>query len=219
MDKKQTADLIFKQYWIRAGVFMYAYIYGRIMEKEPENLVIEAGNIGYNIHIAPGMLARFPEEGQMTKVYTYTSVREDAFWLYGFTSKEELNLFKLLITVSGIGPKGAMGILSVMEVDTLRLAILSQDAKMIAKAPGVGAKSASRIVLELKDKIKPEDVIGQRVGEEGDSNAVAIVRQEASEALVALGYTVSDAYKVLQQIKITEDTTVEDVIKAALRKM
>lgn len=198
---------------------MYAYIYGKIIEKEPENLIIEAGNIGYNIHIAPGMVPRFPEAGQMAKVYTYTSVREDAFWLYGFTSKDELTLFKLLITVSGIGPKGAMGILSVMDVDTLRLAILSQDAKMIAKAPGVGAKSASRIVLELKDRVKPEDVIGQAAKEEGDSSVAAVVRQEASEALVALGYTVSDAYRVLQQIEITDETTVEEVIKAALRRM
>lgn len=197
---------------------MYAYIYGQIVEKEPENLIVEANQIGYNIHIAPGMVSRFPEVGQMAKIYTYTSVREDAFWLYGFTSKDELNLFKLLITVSGIGPKGAMGILSVMDVDTLRLAILSQDAKMIAKAPGVGAKSASRIVLELKDKVKPEDVIGSSTQSE-DSSAAAIVRQEAGEALVALGYTVSDAYRVLQQIEITEENTVEDVIKAALRRM
>lgn len=196
---------------------MYAYIYGQIIEKEPENLVVEANQIGYNIHIAPGMVPRFPEVGQMAKIYTYTSVREDAFWLYGFTSKDELNLFKLLITVSGIGPKGAVGILSVMDVETLRLAILSQDAKMIAKAPGVGAKSASRIVLELKDKVKPEDVIGSSQSE--DSSAASVIRQEASEALVALGYTVSDAYRVLQQIEITDETIVEDVIKAALRKM
>lgn len=203
----------------KAGVFfMYAYIYGKIVEKEPENLIVEANQIGYNIHIASGMLSRFPEIGQMAKVYTYTSVREDAFWLYGFTSKDELNLFKLLIAVSGIGPKGAMGILSVMDVDTLRLAILSQDAKMIAKAPGVGAKSASRIVLELKDKIKPEDMTGQAASNE-DSAKVAVVRQEASEALVALGYSVSDAYRVLQQIEITDETRVEDMIKAALRKM
>ncbi len=197
---------------------MYAYIYGQIIEKEPENLIVEANQIGYNIHIAPGMVPRFPEVGQMTKVYTYTSVREDAFWLYGFTSKDELNLFKLLITVSGIGPKGAMGILSVMDVDTLRLAILSQDAKIIAKAPGVGAKSASRIVLELKDKVKPEDVIGSSSASE-DTSAAAVVRQEASEALVALGYTLSDAYRVLQQIEIAEETTVETVIKTALRMM
>ncbi len=195
---------------------MYAYIYGEIIEKEPENIVIECNHIGYNIHIAQGMLSRFPSVGQMARIYTYTSVREDAFWLYGFTSKDELNLFKLLITVSGIGPKGAMGILSVMDVDTLRLAVLSQDTKMIAKAPGVGAKSASRIVLELKDKIKPEDVIGKPLEDE-ESSTLATLRQEATEALVSLGYTVSDAYKVLQKLDITEDTRVEEVIKMALR--
>ena len=197
---------------------MYAYIYGEIIEKEPENIVLECNHIGYNIHIAPGMLSRFPSVGQMARIYTYTSVREDAFWLYGFTSKDELNLFKLLITVSGIGPKGAMGILSVMDVDTIRLAVLSQDTKMIAKAPGVGAKSASRIVLELKDKIKPEDVIGKPVDEE-ESSVLGTLRQEATEALVSLGYTVSDAYKVLQKLDITENTRVEDVIKMALRQI
>lgn len=197
---------------------MYAYIYGEIIEKDPENIVIECNHIGYNIHIAPGMLSRFPSVGQMARIYTYTSVREDAFWLYGFTSKDELNLFKLLITVSGIGPKGAMGILSVMDVDTLRLAVLSQDSKMIAKAPGVGAKSASRIVLELKDKIKPEDVLGKPLEDE-ESSVLSTLRQEATEALVSLGYTVSDAYKVLQKLDITEDTRVEDVIKMALRQI
>ena len=197
---------------------MYAYIYGEIIEKEPENIVIECNHIGYNIHIAPGMLPKFPSVGQMARIYTYTSVREDAFWLYGFNSKEELSLFKLLITVSGIGPKAAMGILSVMDVDTIRLAVISQDAKMIAKAPGVGAKSASRIVLELKDKIKPEDVIGKSVDAEEDS-VIGILRQEATEALVSLGYTVSDAYKVLQKLDIYEDTKVEDVIKMALRQI
>lgn len=197
---------------------MYAYIYGEIIEKEPENLIIECNHIGYNIHIAPGMLPKFPSVGQMTRVYTYTSVREDAFWLYGFTSKDELSLFKLLITVSGIGPKAAMGILSVMDVDTVRLAVISQDAKMISKAPGVGAKSASRIVLELKDKIKPEDVIGKPVDNE-ESSVIGTLRQEATEALVALGYTVSDAYKVLQKLDITDDTRIEDVIKMALRQM
>lgn len=197
---------------------MYAYIYGEIIEKEPENIVIECNHIGYNIHIAPGMLPKFPSVGQMARIYTYTSVREDAFWLYGFNSKEELSLFKLLITVSGIGPKAAMGILSVMDVDTIRLAVISQDTKMIAKAPGVGAKSASRIVLELKDKIKPEDVIGKSADDEEDS-VIGILRQEATEALVSLGYTVSDAYKVLQKLDINEDTRVEDVIKMALRQI
>lgn len=197
---------------------MYAYIYGEIIEKESENIIIECNHIGYNIHIAPGMLSKFPAVGQMARIYTYTSVREDAFWLYGFMSKDELRLFKLLITVSGIGPKAAMGILSVIDTDSLRMAVISQDVKMIAKAPGVGAKSASRIVLELKDKIKPEDVLGS-VAIEDDSSVSSTIRQEATEALVSLGYSVSDAYRVLHKIEITDDSRIEDIIKIALRNI
>lgn len=197
---------------------MYAYLYGKIIEKEPDNLVIEVNQIGYNVHIAEGMLVRFPEVGQMCKVFTYTSVREDAFWLYGFSSKEELSMFKLLITVSGIGPKAAMGILSAMDVSTIQMAIISGDSKMLSKAPGVGAKSASRIVLELKDKVKPEDVLGHAVSDDTKENpALSQVKQEATEALVSLGYSVSDAYRVLSQLTLDENTRVEDVIKAALR--
>lgn len=199
---------------------MYAYIKGIVVEKDDENIVIEANNIGYNIRVAAGISKKLPSVGGEAKVYTYTSVREDAFWLYGFSSKEELGLFKLLITVSGIGPKGAMGLLSVMDADTVKLAIISQDSKMIAKAPGIGAKSAGRIILELKDKIDMCDVLGNNTEDNSaSSNQADFIRQEASEALVALGYTVSDAYRVLQTMTIDENTSVENVIKQALRKM
>lgn len=199
---------------------MYAYIKGIVVEKDDENIVIEANNIGYNIRVAAGISKKLPSVGGEAKVYTYTSVREDAFWLYGFSSKEELGLFKLLITVSGIGPKGAMGLLSVMDADTVKLAIISQDSKMIAKAPGIGAKSAGRIILELKDKIDMRDVLGNNTEDNSESsNQTDFIRQEASEALVALGYTVSDAYRVLQTMTIDENTSVENVIKQALRKM
>lgn len=199
---------------------MYAYIKGIITEKDDDNIVLETNNIGYNIRVAVGISNKLPSVGCEAKIYTYTSVREDAFWLYGFSSKEELSLFKLLITVSGIGPKGAMGLLSVMDADTVKLAIISQDSKMIAKAPGIGAKSAGRIILELKDKIDMSDVLGNSVEDTStESKQAELIRQEASEALVALGYTVSDAYRVLQSIPIDENTSVENVIKQALRKM
>ena len=199
---------------------MYAYIKGIITEKDDDNIVLETNNIGYNIRVAAGISNKMPPVGCEAKIYTYTSVREDAFWLYGFSSKEELSLFKLLITVSGIGPKGAMGLLSVMDADTVKLAIISQDSKMIAKAPGIGAKSAGRIILELKDKIDMNDVLGNSVEDAStESKQADFIRQEASEALVALGYTVSDAYRVLQSIPIDENTSVENVIKQALRKM
>ena len=131
-----------------------------------------------------------------------------------------MSLFKLLITVSGIGPKGALGLLSVMDADTVKLAIISQDTKMIAKAPGIGSKSAGRIILELKDKIDMSDVLGNGAQDNtSESTQVDLIRTEASEALVALGYTVSDAYRVLQSISIDENTSVENLIKQALRKM
>lgn len=197
---------------------MYAYFKGTLIEKETDSIVLEAGGIGYNINMPAGMIALLPMEGEQIKIDTYTCVREDAFLLYGFLTREDLKLFKLLITVSGIGPKVALGILSVMGADTLKLAILAQDAKMISKAPGIGIKTAGRLILELKDKIKPEDIIGTG-NTDTEQNDNVLVRNEASEALVTLGYSVSDTYRVLKAIEITEETTVEDVIKAALKKM
>lgn len=198
---------------------MYAYLKGIITEKEADHLIVEVNQIGYYVHIAEGMLARFPDIGESCQVFTYTSVREDAFWLYGFSTRDELELFKLLITVSGIGPKAAMGLLSVMDVSSIQMAILSGDTKSLSKAPGIGAKSASRIVLECKDRLSPEDLLGHAdsAGEETGGKKTQI-RTEASEALVSLGYTVSDAYRVLSGIVIDENSRVEDVIKEALRK-
>ena len=194
---------------------MYAYIYGEIIEKEPENLVIECNHIGYNIHIAPGMLSKFPAIGQMARVYTYTGVREDAFWLYGFTSKDELSLFKLLITVSGIGPKAAMGILSVMDVDTIRLAVISQDAKLIAKAPGVGEKSASRIVLELKDKIGVAST--WEAQQQGTTTQAA---SDAELAMVALGFKQAEARKcIVKLLKDNPQAGTDELIRGALRQL
>lgn len=197
---------------------MYAYFYGTVMEKGNDAIVLGTDHIGYNIFMPAGMIAVLPPEGEQVKIYTYTCVREDALLLYGFLTKEDLNLFKLLITVSGIGPKVALGILSVMDCETIKLAILSQDAKMIAKAPGIGSKTAGRLILELKDKIKIEDLTeGNAFDTTSSENTM--VRNEASEALVSLGYSVSDAYRVLNTIEITAQTKVEDVIKTALKKM
>ena len=124
---------------------MYAYFKGILTEKYIESIVVEVENIGYNIKVSHGTVAMLPPVGEMIKVYTYTSVREDAIQLYGFLSKDDLDIFKLLINVNGIGPKGGQSILSVMSADELRFAIVSGDAKMIAKAPGIGAKTAQRV--------------------------------------------------------------------------
>ena len=199
---------------------MYAYLYGKIVEKEADNLVIEVNQIGYNVHIAEGMLSRFPDVGQICKVHTYTSVREDAFWLYGFSSKEELYMFKLLITVSGIGPKAAMGILSAMDVSTIQMAIISGDSKMLSKAPGVGAKSASRIVLELKDKVGLPSTSNGVVMQEAANVGVISVSQGAAEAvnaLTMLGFSSGEASAAVGKLDST--LPVEDLVRLALKEL
>jgi Holliday junction DNA helicase RuvA len=165
---------------------------------------------------------RLPGIGATVKIYTYTSVREDAFNLFGFLSKDDLEVYKMLIAVNGIGPKGALSVLSAMSADDLRFAIISGDSKAISKAQGVGTKSAERIILELKDKIK-------MFGDEEESDNSSIIgtldgsdiknqaRNEAIEALSALGYSPTEALKAVKQLEITEDMDSGAILKAALR--
>ena len=162
-----------------------------------------------------------PSMGEEVKVYTYLHVREDAMILFGFLTKDDLFVFRLLLGVSGIGPKGALAILSVMTTDDLRFAVLGDDAKAIAKAPGVGAKTAQRLILELKDKLSLEDAFEQKLAKNDNpvQNKAKGAKNEAIEALVALGYSSSEALKALNGIEITDDTDVEDILKAALKNM
>ena len=197
---------------------MYAYIKGEIVDITDDNLVLECNNIGYNIRIPLSVAQRLPGIGADVKIYTYTSVREDAFNLFGFLSKDDLEIYKKLIAVNGIGPKGALSILSAMNADDLRLAILSGDAAAIAKAQGIGKKSAERIILELRDKVSmmsksdldSEDLTTGTSVDTGTKN-------EALEALVSLGYTPSDALRAVRQIEITEDMDAGAVLKQALK--
>ena len=202
---------------------MYSYIKGELSEIVAENhIVVENGGIGYNIYIPGQVLSLLPGVGEEVKIYTYLCVREDAFILYGFLSRDDLNVFKLLIGVSGIGPKGALAILSVMSTDDLRFAVLSDDAKAIAKAPGVGNKTAQRLIIELKDKLSLEDAFEQKLShtqEAVSGNGLKGIRNEAVEALVSLGYCSTEALKVLRDIEITEDSSVEDILKLALKQM
>ena len=202
---------------------MYSYIKGELSEIVAENhIVVENGGIGYNIYIPGQVLSLLPGVGEEVKIYTYLCVREDAFILYGFLTRDDLNVFKLLIGVSGIGPKGALAILSVMSTDDLRCAVLSDDAKAIAKAPGVGNKTAQRLIIELKDKLSLEDAFEQKLShtqEAVSGNGLKGIRNEAVEALVSLGYSSTEALKVLRDIEITEDSSVEDILKLALKQM
>lgn len=199
---------------------MYAYLKGTIEEITEDNLVLEVNQIGYNVKISARTVNSIGGIGSFVKIYTYTLVREDTFNLYGFLTRDDLDIFKKLITVNGIGPKGGLAILSVMSADELRFAILSGDAKAISKAPGIGAKTAERVILDLRDKVSLEDAIASKEtvsmaslsGEAGGAG-----RNEAIEALVALGYSAPEALKAVKQVEITEDTSVEEILKAALK--
>lgn len=201
---------------------MYSYIKGTLVEASVEGIVVDNQGIGYGILVPGQVLEYLPSIGEEVKIYTYHYVREDMIALYGFLTREDVNIFKMLIGVSGIGPKGALTILSVMSTDDLRFAILGEDAKAIAKAPGIGAKTAQRLIIELKDKISLEDAFEQKLanqGEKAEKNPATGVKNEAILALTSLGYSQSEALQVLSGIEIKEDSAVEDVLKEALKQM
>ena len=202
---------------------MYSYIKGTLTEMEEDALVVEANGVGYHIYTTGQTFRYLPSLGEEIKVYTYLHIREDAMLLFGFLTKDELKVFKLLLGVSGIGPKGALAILSVMTTDDLRFAVLGDDAKAIAKAPGVGAKTAQRLILELKDKLSLEDAFEQKLANQaaGDISAADTGSQvqEAVQALTALGYPGTDALRAVKKVEGAESMTVEEILKAALKKM
>ncbi len=202
---------------------MISYIRGPLEEKREDSVVVEAGNIGYRIFIPSSVLGELPGLGEEVKIYTYFSVREDGMSLFGFLSRQDLEMFRQLIGVNGVGPKSALGILSALKPDVLRLAVISGDAKAISKAPGVGAKTAQRIILDLKDKIKAEDVLfaGADLEEspKADLSGMAEAGKEAVEALTALGYSASEAQTAVKKVAITEGMTSEDVLKGALKHL
>lgn len=198
---------------------MYAYIKGEIIDISEDNLVLECNNIGYNIRIPLSVAQRLPGIGATVKIYTYTSVREDAFNLFGFLSKDDVEIYKKLIAVNGIGPKGALSILSAMSADDLRFAILSGDAAAIAKAQGIGKKSAERIILELRDKVQftVSAAADLEVLTSSDTTAETNAKNEAIEALTSLGYSPSDALRAVRQIELTEDMDAGTILKQALK--
>lgn len=197
---------------------MYAYFKGIVSDKEEDALILEVNNIGYRIYCPRDMIIS-SILGDMITVYTYTCVREDAFSLFGFSSKEDLNLFKLLITVGGIGPKMAISVLSVMDCNSIRTAIITGDSKLLSSAPGIGSKTAGRIILELKDKVKPEDIINSLSASEEVSDKIMLLRNEAYEALIGLGVNNLKATNALNEIEITEDSKIEVIIKQLLSKI
>lgn len=199
---------------------MYSYLKGELVEIFADTIVVEVNNIGYNIKIPTSMIEGFQGTGQNVKIYTYLYVKEDAMQLYGFLTRDDLNIFQLLLGVNGIGPKGALAILSVMTPDDLRFAVLGEDIKALVKAPGIGNKTAQRLIIELKDKLSLEDAFEMKTAHTAErGNIASSVRNEAVQALTALGYSSAEALKVLNDIEITSQTTVEDLLKEALKRM
>lgn len=201
---------------------MISYIKGTLAEKLEDSAIVEAGGIGYRIYVPSSVLSELPRLGETVKIYTYFSVREDSVSLYGFMSRQDMEMFRQLIGVNGVGPKSALGILSALKPDALRLAVISGDAKAISKAPGVGSKTAQRIILDLKDKIKAEDLLNggyEDLSAHAEVSGVGEVGKEAVEALTALGYSASEAAGAVRKVAITETMTAEDVLKAALRHL
>ena len=200
---------------------MFAYLIGRVAGVTEDNLVLEVGQIGFNVKVPASLPSLLPPVGGEVKIYTYTCVREDAFQLYGFLSQDELDMFRLLITVSGIGPKGGLAILSVLSADDVRLAVLTQDAKAIARAPGVGPKTAQRLILELKDKISMEDtfVSGESEAYAAGTSGLTDARREAAEALAALGYSAAEAAQAVRKVEHGDEMDVEELLKAALKHL
>lgn len=201
---------------------MISFVKGELCEIRENCIVVELNGIGYEIFTPMSTIDKLPGVGSTVKIHTYMYVREDALSLYGFLTPDDLYVFKLLITVNGIGPKGALGILSVMTPNDLRFAVLSDDAKSISKAPGIGSKTASKLILELKDKLKLEDAFELRMQQSIDAmNGLtgdeSDIRNEAIQALVALGYSNTEATKAVHAVKVKAGMSVEDILKASLK--
>lgn len=202
---------------------MIAFVKGLITALTEDYVVIDTGNIGYEVKVSTGTVNLLPGIGQEIRLHTYTHIREDLFQLYGFLTRDDMEIFKQLISVSGIGPKGGLAVLSVMSADDLRFAIMTGDAKAISKAPGIGARTAERIILDLRGKVSIEDSLTAKemrtfgsIGEGAlDNNA----KNEAIEALVALGYGATEAMKAVKKVDSAGDMDVELILKAALKNL
>ena len=205
---------------------MFYYISGKLAHLDPAFAVIDAGGIGYKLTISGTTHAAMPRhltttEAPTVKLYTYMAVREDGIELFGFSSEEELSFFKLLITVSGVGPKAAISILSELTPAKLAIAICSDDKKAISRANGIGPKSAARIILELKDKLKGQSFIdtdGEIEAKELTTSTPSGKRKDAEDALTVLGYSRNEASSALRSID-TESLELDEIIRQALKKL
>lgn len=206
---------------------MFYYIKGPLVMSDLHTAVVDAGGVGYKLTVSENTYRALPRSGagSVVTLYTYLSVREDGIELFGFENERELSSFKMLISVSGVGPKAAMAILSLLTPEKFALAVCTEDKKTISKANGVGPKTAARIILELRDKLMKErdidDDLSTAILDHSAEAAGAPARgklTEAQDALLVLGYSRSEAQNVLKSID-TQSLSIEDIIKEALKKL
>jgi holliday junction DNA helicase RuvA len=200
---------------------MIAFIKGKIEEYGEEYVIIDNNGIGYFVNIPGTEIEKIKSNRDMIKLYTYQHVREDYIGLYGFLDKERLNMFKMLLNVTGVGPKVAIGLTSGIEPQSIILAIITEDEKTLCKAQGVGKKMAQRIILELKDKFKSYDFLSQnhmeRAASSNDNGYSNSDITEALGALMALGYTNQEAASALKNIDLSN--SIEEIVKQALKSL
>ncbi|SNU05643.1 Holliday junction DNA helicase subunit RuvA [Lachnospiraceae bacterium] len=199
---------------------MIAYVKGILEEVSPDYIVVEADGVGYEILVGNYLISRLPDIHEEVKIITYMDVKEDSMRLFGFLSTQEKTLFKQLLSVSGVGPKGALSILNELGPDGLVSALIAGDSKAISKANGVGSKTAQKVVLELRDKVSLEgSIFDLGSSENGKAMVIDGAVNEAVEALNALGYSNSEALKIVRSIEGAESMKTEEIIKAALRRL
>ncbi len=197
---------------------MFYYINGKFILAEANTVVLDVGGIGYKLTVSANTMAKAPTDNSIMKLYTYLSVKEDGVELFGFYGSDELELFKLLISVSGVGPKAAISILSAFTPAKFAMAVGAQDAKDLSRANGIGAKTAARIILELKDKVAKQ-ISADHYGDEmpdivSDTSALS----DAKNALLVLGYSRGEVSKILSSFS-TAGMDTEDIIKEALNRL
>ena len=201
---------------------MITFLTGEVVSVTDNTLILDVNHIGFRVFISSRDAQRMPRRGEEVTVYTYMSVREDAMNLYGFLSEDDLDIYRRLIQVSGIGPKGGLGILSAMTASELRMAILTDDAKAIAAAPGIGPKTAKKLILEMKDRVDLNETLSRQLGigqeEEAGTEELEKNKAEAVSIMTALGYSAAEALRAVKRVKVTDDMSADDILRSALRE-
>lgn len=195
---------------------MYEYIKGIFAGINKDYIIVDNNGIGYKIHTSGSTISKMPAVNDKVTIYTQQIVREDFIGLYGFLTKEEINMFNILLTINGVGAKAALSLLSICSVENLQHAIINEDEKTIVRAPGIGKKTAQRIILELRDKIKVDNK-DAGIKDISQIDEISNKLSEALSALISLGYSEKEAKDVLRSV--SSEDTIENIIKNCLKKL